>query len=406
MARATLAIPPDDVPDDTPDDPPTPVGAEALDDEARIREYLAKLPPDTRTKLYRVDDFTKRWVIHGVLAPHEVTMEYVARMFGGGTYQVVVMRKSKEGGEISGSKARWLIPGRYKGVHDGLPGIDQPSAPADDPLPSAPSDDRPPNTREWLDGILASRAIDVLKGGNRGSDMAGMAAVITAVAAAVTPLLAPVVAKLADGGKGDALRDELADLKAELRALRNAPGPAQSALGDALKGVREIAELRELFGERGGGKESLVDKLLAAAPGVLDAMTQRNAPAAPPLAGPPMTPGISVEVAPGAPLETTAPMTPAPKGPTQWHDLLRLYRDQLLHMANMRWEPDFCADMVVRVMPPEQQGLLAEFVQRDDAQTIATEAVPELATFATWTPAFLSELRARVDEHTDEDDEK
>ena len=388
-------------PDETSDDPsgsssePTVVrpltarqraAGQPLDEEARIIAHLATLPPDTRTRVYRTEEGTKVWQEVGILSPSEVNQEWIARRWGGGTYQIRVIDITR-GPHIYSATSTWIIPGPYKGVGSGVYGLGEPQpAPAGSPDAGT---GRPMPTRELFDSVLATRAMEIIQQDRRdvptskGPDLVGLAAVITACGA----ILSPVILKLLSRGPDPALER----LEREVRAIRAQPGPAASALADAMKGIREVVSLRDTLDGVSGGKASTVERLLDLVPAVLEAWQGRAAAPAP---GAPPVP------APSAPLQLVRD-TPggAPGGPTvdpsrpPWEALLLSFRDQLLYMANNGWEPEYCADLVQRTVPADFMGILTEYLQRDDADAILVATIPELGAFAKWRPAFLAECK-------------
>ena len=354
-----------------------------LDEEARIIAHLATLPPDTRTRVYRTEEGTKVWQEVGILAPSEVNQEWIARRWGGGTYQIRVIDISK-GPHIYSATSTWLIPGPYKGVGTGVYGLGEPAAAA---APVSEASGRVMPTRELFDSVLATRAMEIIQQDRRveapkGPDLTGLAAIITAAGA----IISPIIAKLLDRGPDPALEQ----LAREVRAIRAAPGPAAGALADAMKGIREVVSLRDTLDGTTGGKQTAAEKLIDLVPGILDAWAGRRAAA--PLNAPENAPGHPAQLGSGSPVPGAPAGATAPVGPP-WVPLLTHFREQLLFMANNAWEPEYCAELVQRAIPAETMGLLVEFVQREDADALLVETIPELAAFAKWRPAFLAECR-------------
>ena len=353
----------------------------ALDDEARIRAALDTLPPDTRVRLYRLNDFTKRRETHGILAPDQTSSEWIARRFGGGRYIVEVLKRNEHGRELVGHGAIWDIPGPYKGVGRGLPGIDAPvnDAAADTDRATAPGSEppgRPMPTRELIDSALAARVMDVLNRDQRPAlDLNGVAALVTAAMPVLEKLLAPK-APTSD----PLLRELLVELRAD-RARTPAAGPTASALHDATRGIREVLQLRDaLMPPTSEDKMSMADKLVNALPNLVAAF--RGTPLPPPV--PELPPG-----------EAPVVSLTNPDGTPSWDVILGGFHDQLLSMASNGWEPDYSAELVMRVLPVEYTGLLNEFLAKPEAEalTILHQAVPELRGYTQWTPDFLAGLR-------------
>ena len=359
------------------------------DDEERILATLRTMPPDARTRLKRVNDSTKRFETHGILSPDEVSSEWVAKRFGGGKYVVEVLERNARGQEVVKTSATWYIPGPYLGVGPGLPGINaSASARAADAPQVAGSTPgvggAPVATRELIDSAMTSRLLDILnRDRSPGMDWNGVAAMIGALGAIATPIIVALLER-----KGD--DPALAEIRRELAAFKNR-GPAAGAINDATKSIKDILALKELLTPSEVPGASTGERVLAALPQILAAL---NPGAAAPAAA----------IAPAS--DGSATPQPAPAGPMTLDDMLKAFKDQLLHLARSGWEPDFCASFVVRALPQEYAGMLAEFLHKPDAQAIAIRAIPELATFETWLPEFLRELRAEMNPTDDEDAEQ
>ena len=366
---------------------------ELPDEESRVIAKLRTMPPDTRTKIWRVDERTKDWQTHGVLSPDEVSSEWISKRFGGGVYKIRVVDREK-GPHVFAITSTWTIPGPYKGVGRGLPGIDdQPPGPGEAAEPAPVRDGRVP-TRELLDNALASRVMDILNRDTRPSmDWTGLAAMITAVGG----ILAPVIERMVDRKPG--ADPMLTDIRDELRAMREKPGPTSTALADALHGVRDVIRLRDVLDGRNPGEgkaASMEERIVGMVPDILAAFTGKTPPA---------------QLAPAPIADGQHPPVPAQgiDGTPPWERLLVSFRDQLLYMANNGWEPEYCAELVQRALPGEHVGLLVEFLQKPDAEAreIVVRAIPELGAFEKWVPAFLAELRRlMLPDESDEEPEK
>jgi hypothetical protein len=400
VARSTLApqnVPgadPDEAPDIAPASKPLRTAPQFLDDEERLVAELRKMPPDARTRLKRVNDLTKRYETHAILAPDEVTTEWIGKRFGGGRYLVEVLERNDKRQEVVRASATWIIPGPYLGVGAGLPGINEKAnANPMDPDVVARHPSNPMPTRELFDSVLATRAMEIIQqdrrpeAASKGTDLVGLAAIITAAGA----ILSPIVAKLLDRGPDPALER----VERELRAMRAAPGPAAGALADAMKGIREVVSLRDTLDGVSGGKVSTVDRILEALPGVMDAFRGRGVAPQPAPAAP------LPQLSPGAPLVSVASPGAEDRPPLQ--ALLFNFREQVLFMANNAWEPEYAADLVQRAVPSEALGLLTEFLQRPDADAILVQTIPELGAFEKWRPAFLAECRRLLTTPEDDD---
>lgn len=366
-------------------------GGQPLDEESRIIEHLATQPPDTRTRVYRVDDSTKTWQEHGILSPEEVNQEWIARRWGGGTYHIRVIDIAK-GPHRYSATSTWTIPGPYKGVGAGVYGLGEPAPAAG--AASAPAGNGRVDIREVVDGAMATRFMDLLARDHRPSlDLGGIAAIITAFGT----LALPVLTKMMNRGPDPMLEE----IRRQLEAMRNRPGPAVGAMDEMMQGIEKVLKLREALEGAGGSDRKIPfeERLLNVLPDVLSAMGGRRA--AP--AGeepPPMT-----EI-PGTPAGAAPATTPAVPGTPPWSAMLLNFRDQLFYLAQSGWEPDYCAELVQRTMPTEYVGLLTEFLRRDDAQAILLQTIPELGTYEKWLPAFLEECRAMIvggDESEEED---
>lgn len=358
------------------------------DDEARVRDALDKLPPDTRTRIKRVNDLTKRYETHGILSPEEVSTEWVAKRFGGGRYIIEVLRRADSGKEVIDTTATWHIPGKYLGVGDGLPGInEQPNGGAQAPIgPGGHS--APIATRELIDSALASRVMDLLARDNKPAvNWEGVAAMLGAIGTIVSPVIVAMVERSRDRAS-----DPLDEIRRELTALKNKPGPTSGALNDAMKGVKQILELKELVAPDGGGKASATERLVELLPGVLEAFAGRRV--APPVDQDNQT--MTIEQPPERPSLGAMPDGATPSTVPAYKQLLQAYASQLVGIARAGWEPDFSAELVARLVPNEYGGLLKELLRKPDAVALVTEAIPELAQYESWLPDFVKELRAQL----------
>lgn len=368
------------------------------DEEQKVAAILERMPPDTRIRLKRVNDLTKKWEIHGILSPVEANTEWLARRFGGGDYRLEILERNERGQEVVKNTAQFVVPGKYIGVgNKGLPGISD-DAPTATTTTSAPGErgDRMP-TRELLDSAMATRFLELLNRDSRntGTNWEGVAAMITAAGALVTPLLVPVIERMLDNrGRTDPAIDEI---RRELQAMRNQPGPTTGALHDATRGIREVMALVKLVQPGADAeKPSALERAMELLPAAISAMTGRPMPAA---EQPPADPAAL----PAAPSDAPAGITNA-DGTANWTAIFGAYRDQLLNMASNGWEPDYCAELVTRILPPEYNGLLIEFLQKPAAESLDLihQAIPELRAFTKWTPDFLTELRGMMLPEADE----
>lgn len=371
------------------------------DEEERVRNLLDKMPPDARIRLKRVNDLTKKWEIHGVLTPAETSSEWIARRFGGGDYRIEIMQRNDAGTEVVKNTAQFIIPGKYKGAQNGLPGIDEPPTATTTTTRERSDGERPVATRELIDSAMASRVMDLLSHDNRrdkGTDWVGVAAMMTAAGAIVTPLLVPVLERML---KGKPERDPAIEaLRDELRAMRAAPGPTAGALHDATRGIREVMALMKLVTPGGEEKVSTAEKLMEMLPAALSAFTGRPLPT-------PVGEGPPTGDAPRAIAEAEHTMGLNADGTANWTEIFSTYSAQLVGMASNGWEPDYSAELVSRSIPSSFNGLLLEFLQKPEADALELlhTAIPELRAYTSWTPKFLSELRGMMLPEVDEDED-
>jgi hypothetical protein len=341
---------------------------------------------DERIRINRLDDYTRRPVIHGYFASHEATEARIAELWGGGRYVAIHLRRNEQGLETYYKSLTLQIPGPYKPAREiyGMPrSVD---APAATPEVGTLGGRIPPgmSARDALDSAVISRVLDLLERGKAEGPKIDWPPIV----ASVTGLLGTIVTAMMSRNRGPdpEMVAMLQRLESQLKAQ---PGPAASAIGDAVKAVKELIGVRDmLLPESGGAKEfdvmSLIPKLIE--------LVQQRAGVAGAGSGPAPTP-----LAPPA-----SPVVEAVPVPL-WQRLLLHYRAQIVAFARRGMDPTLAGPLALQVVPPDMEGVLIEFVRRPNAASLVLDTLPELQEFERWVAEFVEAIRSEVMEDEEEE---
>jgi hypothetical protein len=333
-----------------------------------------------RIRISRLDDFNKKEILHGYLNEVEQTEARIAELWGGGTYATFLLETNERGQWVVANRKNIRVLGQYK-PPGGIYGL--PTAPSGPPGTAGTTlvaqDPRiPPGStaRELVESALLGKVLDLMEQKNKTVPGFDWGPIITGALG----LIQALVDRPRHDPQQSALAEELRQLRSEIERTRNQPGPATHSIADVLEAVEKIASARKLFGggedeERGG---SPLTGLLAPILQLLAKGGQVSQPTpAEPRGNPPSTSGDP--------------------GPV-WVQLLRHYGRDFVGAAQRNVEPFFVAEMALRFVPSEYEGVLFEFVQRPDAATAAMEVIPQLKQFPTWTGKVFEELRNQMQE--------
>lgn len=359
-------------------------GGEAEEGERLFPEAT----PANRIRVQRMDDYSKKMVLHGYMDHVEQTEARIAELWGGGKYVVSMLGTNEQGYSVVKRKKDLPILGPYKTPNAiyGVPGNAAPMpAPVGADVRPLPARIEGPavTPREALEAAQVAQLLEITNAGRSikgGLDWEK-----------ILPFLAPALTKMIEvlfAPKGDS------DLAAAVRSLEaklgNQPGPAQSQLGDILKAIDQVMgvrqDLRDARGDGGEDKDTDPMKLVSQIVEMISS-AQRGTPA--PAAAP-------VSRIPG---KTEVPPNPVPdmtpKRP-MWQDMLHHYGPQLVGAAQRGADPGALADLASTFVPSEYQGVVVEFLQRPDAATVAVQEIPALGEFANWNDTFWTEFRRAI----------
>jgi hypothetical protein len=345
---------------------------------------------DDRIRVNRYDDYSKAPILHGYMMPGEDTEARVAELFGGGKYQCVHLVRNEKGQQVWKDSRTLTVLGPYKRPQEiyGMPKdasltarVESGTATVHTIDPRIPSGVSP---LEAMNNALVTRVLDLMESrGGRGNEKPTD---WPPIVASVTTLIGTIITAMMTRKQGD---PEVSAAVARLEAqLKQQPGPAASAIGDAVKAVKELIGVRDMLtGQENPGKEfdpmSLVPKLL-------DLIQSRSG--AVPSPEPALLPsGEPVVVQP-------------PRNLPMWQQLLIRFKPQLVDFARRGIAPDLAAGMALSYMPPELEGVIVEFVQREDAGALLVQTIPELVEFQQWVKGFLDAARAEVIEEPESEE--
>lgn len=340
---------------------------------------------DVRVRIYREDDRLKKLVFHGYLNFEEATEALLAEMFGGGNYVAQVIAADDE--VPSGAVRKWAratIPGPYRNP-EGVAGLAKGS-----PAGKAPAMVRVaggevstlPTANESLNAALVGSVIDLLKAQREipavaQSSVKEWAPIITPVVGGIVTLLTAMLERKPD--------PTLLRLQEELREMRDRPGPATTAVTDALQGIERIVKLTRNVKQLAAEDADVPADPEAAMWGMAGKLLEH-------LGGPKAeTPKLNP-----SPMLTPGPVAPPSPPLPLWQQTLLGNKGRLVDSAMRGVSPEFVADIAVQFAPPQAMGVLTEFVQRPDMVALAMQTIPELQQFPAWTEQFFQALKAAV----------
>lgn len=343
-------------------------------DGEEARESLFDVSGDSTIRVERLDEHTGRWVFHGYMT--DVTEAAISERFGGGRYKCKLLETDERGSRVIRKTREFTLPGPYRAPTD-LPGV-RPTVPAPvEQAAAAGAAHQAPervSVNEMLNSALVTQLLDIMKVKSQPVQPSGPPPWLEAIA----PVLPVLVERLLARQPGlspelVAMMEEFRSMRAELSALRQ-QGPVSGAMGDAIKAIRELMEVRDMIvpgGEGGGGVDAA---MLGLGTKLLEKMG--SAPAESPTVRPPTS---------GPPVPSSMPL---------WQQLLMRYRVQLVEAAMRGMDPGAVADLAAQFLPAELEGVAVEYVQRPDAATVASQVIPQLQEFPKWNADFWDALRS------------
>lgn len=336
---------------------------------------------ETRIRVGRLDDFTQKEVLHGYLNHVEQTELKVAELWGGGNYKVYLLGPDERGSMVVRRKRDFKLLGPYR-MGTGIYGMPTPSSVG---APAAPAgvvvaDPRIPvgsTAKELVESALLGKVLDLMEQKNKTTPALDWTPIITGVLGFIEVLVKPK-----QDPQASAIAEELRQLRGELDRMRHQPGPATHSITDVLGAVEQLANAKKLLsggGDDDGERSSSLTGLLAP---ILQILAKGG-------------------TVPAASVPSPSPQPAGDPGPL-WTQLLRHYGRDFIGAAQRNIEPAFVADMAVRFVPSEHEGVLFEFVQRPDAAQVAMEVIPPLKQFPTWTAKVFEELKLLMQEEESE----
>jgi hypothetical protein len=352
--------------------------------------------PEERVRINRLDDWSKKPVIHGYLAAAEATEQFIAERWGGGKYICIHLRRNERGQDVYNEQRQVDVPGPYKPPTEvyGLPKAESPN-PAIAPEVGTLNGRIPPGmtAREALDNALLSRVFDLLdRKPAPETKPVDWPAMLTAGAGIITALGAMMTRKGPD--------PELVKMIEKLEvALKATPGPAQSSISDITKAIRELLGVREMLTPENGtqrGESGMLETILSKLLELISSRVQGGAGVVP---GQPSFPRPDAPAPVSSPRNESPVVNPLP----MWQQLLLAYREQIMMFARRGMDPDLAGPLALQFIPQDMMGVLVEFVRRDDAALLVRQTIPEMAEFDKWTQDFVHSIRAELLEDEEEE---
>lgn len=340
-----------------------------------------KVTEDAYVMLYRMDDVKKRWVYHGRLQPEEYTEDYISARFGGGQWRGQLKENNGKGVfEITGTDS-FDLPGEYREPAE-LPGApklkrEEGAAPQ---VGTLGPDGRPLTAQQALDTQVALRLMEAL---NAPAQRTSLLAEIAAVLTPLVPVLEKLVQKREVEKRDVSPLELVKEMANVLKSLAPAPPPptTPSPLSEVTKAMKELMGIKDMIAPP-TEREEAADPVAASLPKILEYLAAAASGRAPNVATPkpaPPQPALSS----GMP-ENINQLLP-------WQQILHQQKRRLLQFASTGVEPDFAAEMAVRLMPQNIVGYVREFLLMPDHVEKAMNTIPELRAFQQWTEDFFDE---------------
>jgi hypothetical protein len=374
--------------------------------------------------VYRTDWSTGREAYLDRVSPEVISQEWLAAEYGGGKYRVQF--KKPEGGKMVYHKQlRFEVDQALppKPPRHARPMVDVRNADGTPAGGSSPSMDavlssgilslftqQAENSRVQADFFRTVMAESSRKG-------PGIIEMITALTPLISPLLALVT-------KTREEKDPL-DVALKLLELRGEQRAATGAPSDVMKTVRDVLEIKELFGgggDSGAGPDPMIKLIETVAPQLLDTFKQAMAldaaragqqiPGAPatisrPVTSQPSTPALassrgtdgSAERAASEPAPTTQP------GETVdfWKLLVGPRISKVMKLAEMDKNPVLYAQLEEDIIPEIYKPAAREFVAQENFVALIYTEYPQLLQYKEWFDEFFDVFAAALLGELDDD---
>lgn len=359
-------------------------------------EDMFDVSGDSQVRVERMDSHSGRWVFHGYMV--DVSEALVAEKFGGGRYRCKLIQPDELGRKVIRKTREFTLPGAYREPAD-LPGVRPASippggsTPEGGTLPEGKGGTERLSMSEMLNSAMVTQLLDIVKMTRQGAAppaATGMPPWLEAI----MPIVLVLVERLTERNKGpsaevSALVEQLRLVQTEVQSLRS-QGPVSSAMGDALKAVKELIEVRDMLVPGGGTSEPDPEQAMWAL-GLKALDKLGTAQAQPATTGGEVVPPKG---APGAVARTPAPL---------WQQMLQRHAGQLVNAAQRGMDPVSVAELAIQFLPAEFEGVAVEFVQRPDAAAVSVQVIPMLAQFPKWNALFWKAMREGLLEGGDDE---
>ena len=339
---------------------------------------------EVMVRLTRLDERTKEYVPHGRLSEDEANAEFIAMTFGGGKYKAVKFERNESGKWVFAKHATLVVPGDYKPPQEYYGVKPEPTAATtttSGPEPSSPSR-AAPSAGESLNVALASQVLELVKTARA---PAGPSMDWAPILTAAIGLLSTIVTKLMDRketGPDPLLMAQLQEVKKELAALKDQPGPASSAMTDMLDSIERIVKVSSRVRKLAGAEEEPSDPesmMWGMGKKALEALMSGGQPQPSP---------VQVVGGPGA---SPAPVPPVPR--PLWERVLIHHGRDILQAAARGVDPTLAAEWTANMLPSEIQGVVIELLRKPDAAELIKNVVPDLANYPQWLDEFVMAAR-------------
>lgn len=361
---------------------------------------------DSRVRVYRMDERSRKMVFHGNFGP-DVDEAEISQAFGGGTYRCQLTIVNGVGKQVIKSQRDIIIPGTYKPPTDVPNGtaVAVPAKPGTSPVISAQPQGG--SQLDLLNSALTGSVIELLKS-LRTPVQPPQSAMTPEVLIAMmnkqseqqTAMMTMMMTMFSNMNKGDS-KKEVLEMLSELKALTGGVNPTNpsdmmGSIVNAIKQLREISD--DISPDKDAGDPmnilgKLADVVVA---------EQRNRPRR---IQRPAQPG---QQQPAAITQGDGTMAPKPKPVMPgWQMILRREGARLLSEAQADRDPGLVANMALEYAPPNVKPHLMNFFKNepDDIKQKMVANIPGIEAHDEWLDEFIYEARVALGFEVESDDE-
>lgn len=352
---------------------------------------------DAYVLVYRRNDLTQGWEVHGRLDPRDAEPDTIAARFGGGKYKLQLKDKDESGSMDIRETHQIQIPGVYRPPRE-LPGLtpDPVAAPKAE-VGTLPAGEGKTGTSD----ILSAGILQLFQSMQQANDMnnkiltAALAdrntgprtdwgELLRVVAPGLFALLTAILTREKDEGK-----DPL-ELARDLVTMMQQSQPKQSPMAEAVAAVKDLIAAKDMLDSPAAEP---ADPLTATLPKLAEILLTEQNRRQGPRTGSPAGP-----VAP-APLQLVkeGPMPPTPPVPgPAWKQLLQVHGGRLLEEAAIDRDPAFLAELIVTYSGPADHQALVELLSLPDGEAQLVQMVPGLGAYNAWRTELCQALRIEL----------